>query len=145
MQSLLIEIHTENCFCKAFGHVAYELQVVHTWELYKLKIPSWIKMTSSVKSSFTRGLSRRKIESVFRHFTKFNLRKTDSSQNSIWEKRTLHKIQYEKNGPFTKFNMRKTDPSQNSIWEKRTFTKFNVRKTDSSQNSVWEKLILHKI
>ena len=104
MQSLLIEIHTENCFCKAFGHVAYELQVVHTWELYKLKIPSWIKMTSSVKSSFTRGLSRRKIESVFRHFTKFNLRKTDSSQNSIWEKRTLHKIQYEKNGLFTKFN-----------------------------------------
>ena len=51
-----------------------------------------------------RGLSRGKIESVFGHFTKFNIRKTDSSQNSIWEKRTLHKIQYEENGFFTKFN-----------------------------------------
>ena len=29
-----------------------------------------------------RGLSREKIESVFGHFTKFNMRKTDSSQNS---------------------------------------------------------------
>ena len=39
-----------------------------------------------------------------RLFTKFNVRKTNSSQNSIWRKRTLHKIQYEKNGLFTKFN-----------------------------------------
>ena len=49
-------------------------------------------------------MSRGKIESVFGHFTKFNIRKTGSSQNSTWEKRTLHKIQYEKNGLFTKFN-----------------------------------------
>ena len=55
-------------------------------------------------SSQTRGLSRGKIESVFEHFTKFNMRKTDSSQNSIWWKRTFHKIQHEKNGLFTKFN-----------------------------------------
>ena len=41
----------------------------------------------------TRGLSRRKIESVFGHFTKFNIRKTDASQNSLAEKWTLHKIQ----------------------------------------------------
>ena len=29
---------------------------------------------------------------------------SDISQNSVWEKRTLHKIQYEENGLFTKFN-----------------------------------------
>ena len=32
----------------------------------------------------TRDLSRRKIESVFGHFTKFNVRKTDFSQNSMY-------------------------------------------------------------
>ena len=58
-----------------------------------------------VKTKFiVRGLSRGKTESVFRHFTKFNIRKTDSSQNSTLEKWTLHKIQCEKNGLFTKFN-----------------------------------------
>ena len=50
-----------------------------------------------------RGLSRGKIESIFGHFTKFNFRKTDFSQNSIREKHILHKIQCEKNGLFTKF------------------------------------------
>ena len=34
----------------------------------------------------SRGLSRRKTESIFRHFTKFNMRKMDSSQNSISDK-----------------------------------------------------------
>ena len=62
-----------------------------------------------------RGQSRGEIESVFGHFTEFNIRKTDSLQNSILEKLTLHKIQYEENGLFTKFNLRKTNPSQNSI------------------------------
>ena len=61
-----------------------------------------------------RGLSRENIESVFGLFTKFNVRKTDSSQNSTWEKRTLHKIPCEKNGLLT-----------NSIWEKRTLPKYN--------------------
>ena len=51
-----------------------------------------------------RGLSRGEIESVFGHFTKFKMRKTDSWQNSIWQKRTLHEIQYVENGLFTKFN-----------------------------------------
>ena len=75
---------------------------------------------------------------------------SDISQNSILEKQTLHKIQYEKNGLFIKFNMRNMDSSQNSAWEKRTlhkiqhekngfFTKFNMRKMDSSQNSISEK------
>ena len=73
---------------------------------------------------YFRAQSRREIESVFRHFTKFNTRKTDSSQNSMQEKQTLHKIQYQKN---------------------RLFTKFNIRKTDSSQNSAPEKWILQKI
>ena len=50
------------------------------------------------------GLSMGKIESVFGHFTKFNIRKTDASQNSVWKLRTLHKLQYEENGLFTKFN-----------------------------------------
>ena len=49
----------------------------------------------------SRSHSRR--ESVFGHFTKFNVRKTDSSQNSISEKQTLHKNQ--KNGLFTNFNI----------------------------------------
>ena len=51
-----------------------------------------------------RGLSSGEIESVFGLFTKFNIRKTDFSQNSIWEKRILHKIHCQKNGLFTKFN-----------------------------------------
>ena len=45
-----------------------------------------------------------RVETVFGHFTKSNIRKTASSQNTIWGKRTLHKIQYEENGVFTKFN-----------------------------------------
>ena len=61
-----------------------------------------LKVSNSVCNS--RGLSRKKIESVFRHFTKCNIRKTDSSQNATLEKRTLPKIQYEKNRLFTKFN-----------------------------------------
>ena len=58
------------------------------------------------------------------------------SQNSTLEKRTIFKIQYEKNRFFTKINMRKIDSLQNSIWGKwviieiqyeknRFFTKFN--------------------
>ena len=78
-----------------------------------------------------RGLSRGKIESVFGHFTKFNIRKTDSSQNSIWEKWTIHKIQYEQNEFFTKFNMRRAASSQNPIREKWTlmFYVFRGRRT----------------
>ena len=34
------------------------------------------------------------IKSIFRHFTKFNVRKTDSSQNSMSERWTLNKINY---------------------------------------------------
>ena len=45
-------------------------------------------------SIISRGLSRGKIKSVFGHFTKFSIRKTDTSQNSVWEKRTLHEIQF---------------------------------------------------
>ena len=89
-----------------------------------------------------RVLSRRKIESLFGYFTKFNIRITDLLQNSISEKWTFHNIQYQQKGPFTKFNIWKTDPSQNSISEKQTLhkihyqkngliTKFNTRKTDS--------------
>ena len=65
-------------------------------------------------SQLCKNLSRGGIESVFRNFTKFNIRKKHFSRNSIWEKRTLHKIhceentlhkiQYKKNGLFTKFN-----------------------------------------
>ena len=61
------------------------------------------------------GLSRGEIEFVFWHFTKFNVRKTDFSQNSIRENRTLRKIQNEKNGLFTIFHQRKTDSLENSI------------------------------
>ena len=53
----------------------------------------------------SRGLSRKKIESVFGHFTKFNNRKTDSSQNSISEKGTLHKVHYQENGLSKKFDV----------------------------------------
>ena len=105
-----------------------------------------------------------KIESTFWHFAKFSIRKMDSSQDSIWEKWSLHmrkslfikfiwekqsfhKIQYEKNSLFTKFSMRKIVCWQNSVWEEwtfnkiqceknRLFTKFNVGKTDFSQNSL---------
>ena len=52
-------------------------------------------------------MSRGKIESVFGHFTKFYIRKTDFSQNLIWGKQILYKIQHKKNGLFTKFNVRK--------------------------------------
>ena len=48
----------------------------------------------------------------------------DSSQNSVLEKRTLHRIQYEENELFTKLNLRKTDSLQNLMAEKWTFTKF---------------------
>ena len=48
---------------------------------------------------------------------------SDISQNSMLEKWTLHKIQYQKNGLFTKFSTRKTDSSQNLIPEKQTFHK----------------------
>ena len=41
-----------------------------------------------------RDLSWRKIESVFGHFTKFIIRKTDSLLNSMSENRTLHKIRH---------------------------------------------------
>ena len=96
--------------------------------------------------SANRSLSRGKIESVFGHFTKFSIRKTDPSQNSGLEKQTRHKIQIQK----------KTDSSQNSGLEKRTlhkiqdqknglFTKFRIKKTDSSKNSGLEKQTLHKI
>ena len=63
--------------------------------------------------ALTRGLCRRKIEFIFAHFTKFNIRK--------W---TLHKIQYQKNGFFTKFNIRKTVSSQNSIYRHGSFHHF---------------------
>ena len=53
---------------------------------------------------YNRDLSRGKIESIFEHFTKFNQRKMDSSQNSTLQKQTLHKIQCQKTGLFTKFN-----------------------------------------
>ena len=69
-----------------------------------------------------RALSRREIESVFEHFTKLNNRKMDSSQNSVPEKRTLHKIQYQKTGLFTKFIIRKTDSSQNSMYRYESFS-----------------------
>ena len=75
-----------------------------------------------------RGLSRRKMESVFGHFTKFNVRKMDFSQNLIPGKRTTHKIQYQKNRLLTKFNTRKMDYSQNSIPEKRTTHKIQYQK-----------------
>ena len=48
----------------------------------------------------------------------------DSSQSSIREKRTLHKIECEKYGLFTKFNIRKMDSSEKSVSEKLTFFKF---------------------
>ena len=51
---------------------------------------------------------------------------SQNSQNSISEKWTLHKIQYEENGLFTKINMRKTDSPQNSV----------SKKTDSLQNLI---------
>ena len=54
---------------------------------------------------YQKTLSRRKTESVFGLFAKFNVRKTDSLQKSISEKWILHKNQYQKNGLFTNFNM----------------------------------------
>ena len=51
------------------------------------------------------GLSWEEIESVFGHFAKFNIRKTDFSQNSISGQQTLHEIQYWENRLFTKFNV----------------------------------------
>ena len=61
---------------------------------------------------------------IFGHFTKFNFRKKDFSQNSISEKRTLHKIQYQKNGLFTKFIIGKMDSSQNSVYRHESFYHF---------------------
>ena len=65
--------------------------------------------------SFLRDLSRRKIESVFRHFTQFNIRKTDfsrinigkmdCSKNLLSEKHTFQKIHYQENELITKFNI----------------------------------------
>ena len=65
----------------------------------------YVLCNATVQWKTTRSLSWGKIESFFGHFTKFNCRKTDTSQNSIAEKRTLHKIHYQKNGHFTKFNI----------------------------------------
>ena len=49
----------------------------------------------------TRGLSRGKIEFVFRHFTKFNNRKMDTSQNSIYRHENfLHFLGFPLFSPF---------------------------------------------
>ena len=56
-------------------------------------------------------------------FKKFSMKKMDFSQNSMLEKQTFHKIQYQKNGLFTKFYTKKTDFLQNSILEKQTLNK----------------------
>ena len=74
---------------------------------------SYLVLSCLLYDSSAGGLSRGGFESFFEHFTKFNIKKTDFLQNSVWEKRTLHKIQYEKNGLFAKFNIRKTDSAQN--------------------------------
>ena len=71
--------------------------------------PSW---TPLLFSTFTKrfflyfaGISLRyNVKSVFRYFTKFNVRQIGSSQNSMSQKRILQKVQYQKNGLFTKFN-----------------------------------------
>ena len=55
----------------------------------------------------------------------------DYSQNSITEKWTLHKIQYQKKGLFTKFNIRKRDSSQNSIPEKQALHKIQYQKNEN--------------
>ena len=68
---------------------------------------------------------------------------SDISQNSILEKRTLHKIYYQKNEHFTKFISRKIDTSQNSLAEKQTLHK--IRNMDTLQNSFAEKRTLNKI
>ena len=62
-------------------------------------------LLSLYNENYQGGLSREKIESVFGHCTKFNIRKTDTLQNSISEKRTLHKTYKQKKGHFTKFNI----------------------------------------
>ena len=94
----------------------------------KFLLPSYEQMFPIILHfwSMYRGLSRGKIESVFGHFTTFSIRKTDSSQYSIWGKRTLHKIRYEENGLFTKFH-EKTDSSQNLLVF--MFTFFGGRRT----------------
>ena len=79
-----------------------------------------------------RGLSRRKMESVFGHFTKFNVRKTGSLQYSISGKRTLYKIQHQKNELFIKFNIRK----------KGLFTKLNMHYTSMKVFRVFTEYLL---
>ena len=81
---------------------------------------------------YTRGLSRRKMESVFGHFTKFNVRKTGSLQYSISGKRTLYKIQHQKNELFIKFNIRK----------KGLFTKLNMHYTSMKVFRVFTEYLL---
>ena len=54
---------------------------------------------------------------IFGHFTKLNIKKMDSSQNTVWPKWILYKIQCQKNGLFTKFqctNMKDFAFSRNS-------------------------------
>ena len=106
--------------------ILLSLKLIFSWAgLKNLSYEKKVELHSTFCSLF-KGLSREKIESVFGHFTKFNNRKTNSSQNSLPKKRTLQKIHYQRNGLFTKFITKKADCSQISMSEKQTlFTKFN--------------------
>ena len=104
---VLQKSHVFSNICHWFWHILLQGYPVGTY------IMAWTYLN--------RGLSREKIETVFGHFTKFNIRKTDSSQNSLLEKQTFYSVHYQNNRPFKKFSIRKTDSSQNSIWEKQTF------------------------
>ena len=52
-----------------------------------------IKISANGLRSYSKVVCLGEIQSVSEHFTKFNIRKTDFSQNFIWGKQTLHEIQ----------------------------------------------------
>ena len=82
------------------------LSCMYYWGKSKEQVFLWYfyeeKSISYGKSCFMKMLEITyhklgKIESVFEYFTKFSVRKTASSQNLMWEKQPLYKIQCEKN------------------------------------------------
>ena len=72
--------------CPLFYFIFQVLILIHTGWGFCISVFVFFKSTIYV-------CVQEKTESVFGHFLKFNMRKTDSSQNSMCEKRDLH-IQY---------------------------------------------------
>ena len=98
---LLLYLHIENNLLST-SHLCLNF-VLYALQLNKLSAFIFIIYHFSAKYSQVPVWG--KIESVFGHFTKFNIRKTDFSQNSLPQKQTFHKIQYQQNGLFKKLNI----------------------------------------